>query len=284
MSNAPDERVAVISCIHGNLAALEAVVSDVRAQGIAEIVCLGDLVGYGPQPNEVVERVREHKIKTIQGCWDEGVARDKGHCGCSFLTEEEERLGNEAFAWTIDEVTSDTKAYLKELPFGMRMRSPMGDVALVHGSPKSTNEYLLHTTHELVLFERAAGADCTILVCGHTHVPFVRQVSGVLTVTAEASLDSPTFQPSSSPKRHIELRPKLIINVGSVGEPRHGGIESTYVILDRATSGVTIRQVPYDMEATARLMMKRDVPEVVLERFRAGQELVGKVKDITCAC
>jgi predicted phosphodiesterase len=64
--------VAVLSCIHGNLAALEAVLADVRKLGVEQIVCLGDLVGYGPDPNQVVERVRELRIPVVQGCWDEG--------------------------------------------------------------------------------------------------------------------------------------------------------------------------------------------------------------------
>lgn len=273
-------RIAVLSCIHGNLPALEAVFEDLHDRDVDEVICLGDLVGYGPEPNEVCERLQELEVEVIQGCWDEGIAQGNGHCGCSFTNEEEQRLGEQAFAWTQAEVSQATRDYLAQLPFGTRIRGPNGAFVFVHGSPRSRTEYLLPSTHDLILMERIAAAECNVLVCGHTHVPFVRHLTGSLRVLAEASLDGGA--PTAG--RALELTPKLIVNAGSVGEPRHGGLESTYVIVETDTLRVEIARVGYDVDATLARMKRKSVPDRIAERLLLGSELVSKVKNIACAC
>lgn len=84
--------------------------------------------------------------------------------------------------------------------------------------------------------------------------------------------------------REVHLKPKLLINAGSVGEPRHGGIEATYVIFNTGTQAVEIRKVPYDVKATVRALKKSGLPESFAARLEQGEELAGKNKDITCAC
>lgn len=284
----PPGRVAVISCIHGNLAAFEAALDDIARRDVQQIICLGDLVGYGPQPNEVIDLVQKRDLRTIQGCWDEGIGLDRGHCGCTFLSDEDAQLGDRAFAWTSERVLKKHKAFLKELPQGVQMRTPRGVVVYVHGSPRSTSEYLAESTHDLVLLERAAGAGCDVLVCGHTHVPYVRRVEGTLRVTAQTGPKDDFYKDQDPGLRHahreITLAPKLIVNAGSIGEPRHGTPESTYIILDTNTWDVELRRVAYDVERTVRAMRKLDLPTPFVERLTAGRELVGKHKDITCAC
>lgn len=277
-------RIAVISCVHGNLPALEAVLEDIHEQGVDDVVCLGDLVGYGPEPNEVCARIQEIEIEVVQGCWDEGIARDSGHCGCTFTNEEEQRLGEQTYAWTQAEVTRATRDYLAAAPFGTRIRGAGGTLVFVHGSPRSRSEYLLPSTHDLILLERIAAAECDVLVCGHTHVPFVRHLSGTLRVMAEASLDGSAGSAGAAPGRSIELAPKLIVNAGSVGEPRHGGREATYVVLDTHTLRVEIHRVGYDMDETLARMKRKGVPDRIAERLSLGAELVEKNKGIACAC
>jgi predicted phosphodiesterase len=284
------ERLAILSCIHGNLEALEAVLRDVEVQpGIQRLACLGDLVGYGPHPNEVVEVVKQRGIQTVLGCWDEGIAQDNETCGCSFVTAEEGELGARAFGWTRGEVYRETREFLGDLPFAVRTDLPCGHVLLVHGSPAATNEYLTDSTHELILFERAARGRCDILICGHTHVPFVKNVSGALHVRAGATLKERMHRarhPESRARRgaKIELEAKTIVNAGSVGEPRHGGLEATYVILDAVTGDVEIRAVAYDVERTARAMRDKGVDAAFVDRLLAGREMTDKVKEIACAC
>lgn len=272
-------KLAVISCIHGNMEALEAVYDDICSQGIEKVMCLGDLIGYGPYPNEVVEFIERKNISTVLGCWDEGIANDNPTCGCNYISDEESALGALAFTWTKAFVTKKTQNFLKQIPFGVRRDLLCGETLFVHGSPQSTSEYLLDSTHELVLFERAASGECEILVCGHTHVPYVKEVSGTLTVKSRQTISTPNPKP-----KKVTLSPKLIINAGSVGEPRHGGTEATYVVLDVVTGEATIRYVEYNYKKTAQAMKKMLVPEVFIDRFLSAQELTGKEKSIHCAC
>jgi hypothetical protein len=97
--------VAVFSDIHGNLPALEAVLADIRARGAADVICLGDLVGYGPFPNEVAQLVRELGIPTIMGNYDQGIGFSLGDCGCVYKTDEQRAEGAVSLAWT-DRVTT----------------------------------------------------------------------------------------------------------------------------------------------------------------------------------
>jgi len=106
---------AVISCLHANLAATEAVLADIDRQGIEQIICLGDLVGYGPQPNEVVELIRQRQIPTCQGCWDEDIIDGLNSCECSYPSQLAERRGHRAHQWT-DAQLSEGKQSLFGLP------------------------------------------------------------------------------------------------------------------------------------------------------------------------
>ena len=180
------------------------------------------------------------------------------------------------------------RKFLKDLGFGFSEKgTPAGDLLFVHGSPRGTNEYLLESTHDLVLFERAAAGNCDVLICGHTHVPFARKVQGELRVQAEATLknqiQNELLGGIVAPEK-ITLSPKLIINAGSVGEPRHGSANSTYVIFDTETQDVEIREVAYDVEKTIKAMQKFGMPEAFIDRLKQGEELAVKDKEIVCAC
>ncbi|KYG06902.1 hypothetical protein BE21_32225 [Sorangium cellulosum] len=280
-------RLGILSCIHGNLEALDSVLADLRAREVDSLLCLGDLVGYGPFPNEAAARIRSFGIPTVLGCWDEGIAEGNESCGCSFISEEEGELGAMAFWWTATQTSDETKAYLGTLPSSLAFDLPCGRLVAVHGSPASTSEYLTESTHELVLFERAASAGCDILLCGHTHVPYVKHVAGALEVRAEATVKDRIYRArygQPSPARAVTLAPKTIINAGSVGEPRHGGLAATCVILDTRSGDVELREVAYDVDKTVHAMRARDVPETFAQRLRRGQELTGKQKEVFCAC
>ena len=111
---------AVISCLHANLPAVEAVLNDIDQQGIDTITCLGDLVGYGPHPNEVVELIRERNIPTCQGCWDEDVVDGLDACDCSYPSQLAERRGHQAHKWTTDKLSNENKVFLASLPKSIR--------------------------------------------------------------------------------------------------------------------------------------------------------------------
>ena len=108
-------QITIFSDIHANLPALEAVLADIQARNLDSVYCLGDLVGYGTSPNDVVAAIREHGIPTVQGNYDQGVGNSSDDCGCAYKTLEAKALGNRSIAWTNQHTTDENKAYLRTL-------------------------------------------------------------------------------------------------------------------------------------------------------------------------
>src|SRR5689334_21311525 len=135
-------RIAIFSDIHGNLQALDAVLSDITAQKPDAIYCLGDLVGYGAAPNEVTERIRREGFPTVMGNYDDGVGFERDECGCAYREEAERLLGDRSLAWTKAKTTAENKAYLRTLKKEIRFEADGKRILLVHGSPRKMNEYL----------------------------------------------------------------------------------------------------------------------------------------------
>ena len=148
-------RIAVITDIHGNLPRCEASLEAIDAIGVDEIYCGGDLVGYGPHPNEVCALIEERGIPTIYGNYDYAIARDLDDCGCAYVTQHDRELGQQSVAWTLAHTDQRSKDFMRELPFDLRF--PLGDqdVHLVHGSPRKVNEYLFEDK-PASLYERLA--------------------------------------------------------------------------------------------------------------------------------
>src|SRR5512135_2691495 len=135
-------RVTIFGDIHGNLPALEAVLRDVDAHGLSPLHCLGDLVGYGTFPNEVISVIRERNIPTIMGNYDQGVGNNSDDCGCAYTSKEAEALGKRSIAWTNQNTTEENKLFLRQLPDQIPLQLGSLRVRLVHGSPRKINEYL----------------------------------------------------------------------------------------------------------------------------------------------
>lgn len=225
----------VFGDIHGNIAALESVLADIDARGLNNLYCLGDLVGYGTFPNEVIAAIRARNIPTIIGNYDQGVGHDSDDCGCAYKTPEAQALGERSIAWSNAHTSSENKAYLRTLVANIPLN--MGDlsVLLVHGSPRKINEYLYEDRPD-ESFERILdGVSADVLVCGHTHLPYHK------------------ILPSG---RHI-------INAGSVGKPKDGDSRACYIILrvDGHDLDVEFVRVPYDVEATASAIESTTMPD-----------------------
>jgi len=267
---------AVISCLHANLAALEAVLADIDQRGIDTITCLGDLVGYGPQPNEVVNLVRERAIPSCQGCWDEDIIEGLNSCECSYPSQLAERRGHQAHQWTAEQLSEENKAFLASLPMSLRRDR----LLFVHGSPNSQHEVLLPDMDAFAALERVQTADADTLFCGHTHRPYVRELrDGVIRVRVQAPTD-----PQSPAEREMALPLRRIVNAGSVGEPRHGNTHATYVIHDEATGNVEIREVPYDVERTCRAIVAAGLPPIFAWRLSHGFEYAERADDASHVC
>ncbi len=194
---------AVFSDVHGNLPALEAILADIDARGVAKTVCLGDLVGYGPSPNEVALLVRESGIPTLMGNYDQGIGFETGDCGCVYKTDEQRAEGAVSLAWTQDVVTDEVKAYLRTLEDHFLLQTPGGDLLAVHGSPRRINEYLFEDRPTSAMERMAREYPHRAILFGHTHLPYVRRVGKT------------TF-----------------VNVGSAGRPKDGDWRACYAIVD----------------------------------------------------
>lgn len=271
---------AVISCLHANLAALEAVLADIDQQGIATITCLGDLVGYGPQPNEVVDLVRQRSIPTCQGCWDEDIIEGLNACDCSYPSQLAERRGHLAHQWTAAQLSEENKAFLASLPMSLRRDR----LLFVHGSPNSQHEYLLPDMDAFAALERVESAGAATLFCGHTHRPYVRELrEGSIRVRIRQRPGEPAAV-AEAEDTELRLPLRRIINAGSVGEPRHGNTHATYVIHDEDTGAVAIREVPYEVERTCSAIIDAGLPPIFAWRLRHGFEYAERADDASHVC
>lgn len=235
-------RIAVIADIHGNLPGLQAVLADIKTRRVEKVFCLGDLVGYGPWPNEVVELLRASPVHCLQGNYDQSVGEELMACGCDFSSEEAARVGEISLNWTIDATSDQNKVWLRELPAFHRVELSGQRLLLVHGSPRQNNEYLTvdYPADQLQAFLDEADAD--VLCCGHTHLPYHRQIGS-----------------------------KHVINAGSAGKPKHGNPNVVYQIVELgAQVAVTTVEVPYDFELTAAEIEKAGLPPEFASIIRTG--------------
>lgn len=235
--------VAVITDIHANLPALQAALGRIDELGIERVYCGGDLVGYGPHPNEVVALIAERAIPTIYGNYDHAIARDLDDCGCAYVTAHDRELGQRSVVWTLAHTGQAAKDWMRELPFDLRFEVGTMPVHLVHGSPRKVNEYLFEDKPAR-LYERLAAAESDrVMAFGHTHKPWVREFGGV-----------------------------LFVNCGSVGKPKDGDPRGAFAVLRPAgsTVEVTIERVAYDAEAVAAEVRAAGLPGEFADKVAAG--------------
>lgn len=175
-------RIAVIADIHSNIFALNEVLLDVGNRNADLIVCLGDLVGYATYPNEVIDTIREKKILTIMGNYDEAVGEELMVCGCDYPDPKDAENASISLNWTIDETREDNKQFLRSLPKEVTMSFVGRTIKFVHGSPRKINEYLEENSKEAE--EVMAAFEGDVLVCGHTHKPCHKWYGDKLLVNA----------------------------------------------------------------------------------------------------
>jgi putative phosphoesterase len=237
------DRVAVITDIHANLPALEAALARIDELGIDRVCCGGDLVGYGPHPNEVCALIERRGIPTIHGNYDYAIARDLHDCGCAYVTPHDREIGQLSVEWTLVNTNQAAKDFMRQLPFDLRFTLGASTVHLVHGSPRKVNEYLFEDKPAR-LFERLAAAeDADALVFGHTHMPWVRDFGGV-----------------------------RFVNCGSVGKPKDGDSRGAFAVLEATGDNVeaTIERVTYDAESVAAQVREVGLPSEFADKLLAA--------------
>ncbi|MBU0511189.1 MAG: metallophosphatase family protein [Chloroflexi bacterium] len=240
-------KALVISDIHANLTALEVVLDDAGHLDVTWL--LGDLVGYGPDPNECIARVRElPDLVCLMGNHD---AATLGLINTSAFNP----AARIAIHWTRDTIRPENLDYLSGLPKTIRD----GDITMAHGSPRQPIwEYLLDIRNATENFKYFDTSYCFV---GHTHLPTIYQLSD------EPGKADWIIPETDTP---LTLSPRAIINPGSVGQPRDHDPRASYAIFDTETSSIEYRRVSYDIHAVQTRMREADLPKRHIDRLSAG--------------
>ncbi len=219
------KRYAVISDIHSNHVALMRVLEEIDMEGVDEILCAGDIVGYNSQPNQVIDEFRKRHITSIMGNHDAAAISPN-------LGSRMNSLASEVIRWTQHQLSPDNAHFIASLGTSLLL----DELAIYHGSPLDPDEYV----YEEQVDEKLAlvsGKDVTVM--GHTHVPFVKRISGA-----------------------------VVINPGSVGQPRDGDARASFAIL--RGKAATITRVHYDIESIVSANISAGLPLPLSERLRWG--------------
>ena len=215
-------QIALISDIHGNLPALEAVLADIEGRKPAATYHLGDLVGYAPWGNEVITLLWEEGIAGVAGNYDSTVATNYKHCGCKYEDPKQEELSHLSYRWTLEHTSQESKLWLGALPFRLDVRTPGGHLAgpsliLVHGTPTLNTVYWTEDRPDDFCLKMAAQAGVKagdLLAFGHTHLPWHRTVEGI----------------------HF-------LNTGSVGRPKDGDPRAGYALVTLEGTNLSVEHV-----------------------------------------
>lgn len=240
-------RYGIFSDIHGNLEALKAVLEELDRRQVDMLICLGDLVGYGPDPNECIELVRECADVVLAGNHDYAAI---GRVDTTYFN----LYARQAVDWTARALTPESRAYLESLP----LKEEIDDFTVVHATPEDPErwDYLTSIGDALRNFSTFRGQACFI---GHSHVPIIV----ALLANGECTVER------STPFKFREGE-RYIINVGSVGQPRDTDPHAAFATYDDEERVYELCRVPYDIEATQRKILDAGLPFFLAERLERG--------------
>jgi predicted phosphodiesterase len=224
-------RVAVIGDVHANLTALRAVLSDAAGIGCDAIWCVGDVVGRGPHPNEVVEELIKLEIPTVQGNWDEAVGMEREQAGSIWTSPGAEEWGQASLNWTVRVMDQDHRAWLRQLPATLRMEVDGRSVLLFHGTPLKRNEYLWADRPSRMYARIAADEGDDVFCFGHTHETMHKLVG----------------------QSHF-------VACGSVGCGSHSRARYAVIYLGQPDLAVGFRSVDYDSTGVAADLARAGLP------------------------
>ncbi len=227
------KKIGVIADPHANLEALEKVLEDMP--DVDRIICAGDLVGYGPSPNEVIDLVKSKNILSVLGNIDNAVIEND----TSSFDEETTKSIN----WTLDELEDDNLNHLEKLSEKERIEEENYEIFIAHGTPrKPLKEYIYPGTSNRALVKMTQEVDTDIIVLGHTHVPLEQKIQG-----------------------------KLILNPGAVGQPRDRNPKAGYLILELGEEIKTEQvRISYEVEKTEKKIKDAGLPEKLAIRLHFG--------------
>ena len=242
-------RVAAISDIHGNLHALEAVLAAIEARGIEAIVCLGDVVGYGADPERCVQAIREREIPTVAGNHDRVAAGLEEPSDFNLIAQL-------AIGWTAEQLSESSRTWLAELPLTLEL--PALDLHLAHANPAlpATWQYVLDPETAEVCLQTVAER---VSVVGHSHIPAVFELFGDDVALVEGNV--------------VRVRPggRYLVNAGSVGQPRDGAWQAGFAVLEPGGERIEIVRVDYDLEGAGQAIVDAGLPPVLARRLGEGR-------------
>jgi putative phosphoesterase len=238
--------MAFLSDIHGNLPALEAAVVNAKARGAGKIICAGDMTGYGPFPNEVCRFLMERRIPAIIGNYDQKAIEvaKRGAAAAARMKQKKRKI----LLWTGAHLDGRSRRYLAGLPEHLTLRLPGGHhLLVVHGSPLSMDDAIYPSITRRGLEAKVGGVRPDVLVCGHTHIPFVKRIGGV-----------------------------LLVNCGSAGHPVDGDPRPAYALVyagaDAVPRGRVVR-FEYDRKETIAALAKTSLPKGLQKDFAEGAKM-----------
>ena len=222
-------RIAVISDIHGNLAALDAVLQDLRATAHDSVICLGDLAYKGPAPSECVREIRERNIPCVHGNTDLRLlgAMSRNNVDTAY-THRENRHETPYLQWHANRMTEEDAAFLQGLPFQFTLRADGLTLLFVHGTPRDAFAGVLPTDPPEQVRAHLRDAQADWVIMGHVHIPFAHRFEG-----------------------------RQLVNAGAVGFSLDGDWRASYVVLDTGTRSAAVRRVEYDREEAVALARAR---------------------------
>lgn len=247
-------RQLLLSDIHSNMEALSACLSRADEAGFDAVLCCGDIVGYGPEPNEAIEKIRELGAVTIRG------NHDRVACGQDEPSDFNPHAKKAAY-WTRDTLTEESNAYLRALPIGPLS---LGDgVQLVHGAVTDEDDYIMSEEHAAESF---ALTEAHLTFYGHSHYPSIYTCDRSGNVIAEFLDDQ-----IGTARLHLRNDMQYLINPGSVGQPRDGDNRSGFLIWDVDELLVEFYRVEYRFELTQEKMKDAELPSYLINRLRYGR-------------
>jgi predicted phosphodiesterase len=243
-------KIALISDIHANVEALEAVLADIKEQKADEVLCLGDIVGYGANPNECLELVRKHCSLTLLGNHDAAAV--------GLLSTQHFNIHAKiAIEWTTENLKKGSHDFLKTLP----LKENRSSHTFVHATPYEPNMWYYITSLEEAAFNFQF-FDTGFCFVGHTHIPIV--------IVLEQEKEVYVHQGETLDWSNLS-NVRFLINVGSVGQPRDRNSRSCYGIIDSEAKTFTYRRVAYDVPRAQAKMRKIKMPEFLITRLEEGR-------------
>jgi len=240
-------RIAVLSDIHGNLDAFREVLRDMDRFRVDQVVCLGDTIGYGPQPEEAIRLIQERAIPAVMGNHEMAVVKPQ-------LQEWFNPEARESIQKTRTLLSAETLFYIHGLPSSRII----DQFRFVHGSPPNSPFIYLYQLSESRLMEIFRKSAEWIVFVGHTHNLKLVSFDG-------HAIDHKPLRQGILP---LSLRNRYIVNAGSVGQPRDGNNAAKYVIVDTLAPSLEVRFVPYDIAAVYRKIIEAGLPKSHAERLR----------------